>query len=90
MRHLCHNPKCVNIAHLALGTHQDNANDRVAADRGARLGRRRFLDVDIVAAIGLVALGWSQKQAASLFGMDQSHLSRLVRGESGRVGGVRP
>ena len=36
VRHLCHNPRCINPEHLAEGTHQDNANDRVAAGRSAK------------------------------------------------------
>lgn len=36
IRHLCHNPRCVNIKHLAIGTDQDNMNDMVKANRQAR------------------------------------------------------
>ena len=36
VRHLCNNPRCINPDHLAEGTHQDNANDRVAAGRSAK------------------------------------------------------
>ena len=36
VRHLCNNPRCINTNHLAEGTHQDNANDRVAAGRSAK------------------------------------------------------
>ena len=32
-RHLCHNPWCVNPEHLTYGTHQDNSNDQVKANR---------------------------------------------------------
>ena len=32
VRHLCHNPPCVNPAHLAWGTQQDNIDDR--SERG--------------------------------------------------------
>lgn len=44
IRHLCNNPRCVNPEHLKAGTHQDNANDRVAAGRSAKnlLGKRKF------------------------------------------------
>lgn len=33
VRHLCHNPSCVNIDHLALGTHKDNRQDDKDAGR---------------------------------------------------------
>jgi len=33
VRHLCHNRACVNISHLAEGTHADNTNDMVKAGR---------------------------------------------------------
>ena len=36
IRHLCHNPSCVNVKHLAIGTNQDNSNDMKAAGRSAR------------------------------------------------------
>jgi HNH endonuclease len=33
VRHLCNNPLCVRPAHLAVGTHADNMDDRTAAWR---------------------------------------------------------
>ena len=35
VRHACHNPKCINPAHLTSGTHKQNAADRMRAGRCA-------------------------------------------------------
>ena len=36
IRHLCNNKLCINPAHLAMGTHSDNVQDRVDAGNSAR------------------------------------------------------
>jgi len=45
IRHTCDNPMCINPKHLVVGTHKDNAHDRVKRGRsatGARAGARKL------------------------------------------------
>lgn len=37
IRHSCHTPGCCNPRHLIAGTHQDNSDDMVAAERGPKM-----------------------------------------------------
>jgi predicted XRE-type DNA-binding protein len=81
--HKCDNPACVNPAHLFLGTNADNVNDKVIKGR-----QPSSINDDVVTAI-IQAFdeGLSQTKIAALYGMSQSHVSRLVRGE--RIGITR-
>lgn len=80
VRHLCHNPACVNPEHLALGSQADNADDMVQADRST--ARVRF---EHVAAIRTcVAAGVSTATLASLAGVSASAIKRIATGETFR------
>lgn len=54
VRHTCDNPSCINPLHLRLGTHADNAADKVARGRVSRIGK---LTEDCVRAIRRSTLG---------------------------------
>ena len=36
IRHLCNNPACINVIHLAIGTQADNIRDKQQAERQSR------------------------------------------------------
>lgn len=85
IRHLCHNPRCVNPLHLAEGTHQDNANDRVAAGRSAKKVPSRYkLTEEQVSYIKLNYKKGSWKAGARplsrALGVSSSPIYRVIEG----------
>ena len=80
--HHCDNPACVNPSHLFVGSQSDNMQDQKRKRRGnlgARHGMSKFTD-DIAISIRSVARGnvISQKDIASIFGMHQCNVSRIL------------
>ena len=43
LRHLCHNKKCVNLEHLAIGTMKDNRQDDIDAGKDWFIGENNNL-----------------------------------------------
>lgn len=87
--HSCDNPKCVNPAHLSLGTRADNQADAVAKGRTARGGRsgRSKLTESEVEAIRLDR-DTPLSQLAVRYGVHKSTISYVKRGRSWKyVGG---
>lgn len=84
--HRCDNPPCCNPAHLFLGTAADNAADRDAKSRGARLfgennPRARITSQDVQRMRQLRAEGALLRELADLFGVDRRQVGRIVRRE---------
>lgn len=85
--HSCDNPACVNVEHLELGTHRDNALDKQRKGRGnqpkgLKNGRCKFSDDVVQRMRALWQSGeLSQTEIAKRFGASSSNVSRIVRGE---------
>jgi len=92
--HSCDNRCCANPNHLYEGTQLENIRDMIAKGRagdcrnfGEKHGRCKITD-DQVAELralhagGWLSGGWSQQDLANHFGIAQSQVGRIVRGES--------
>ncbi len=87
--HSCDNPACCNPAHLSLGTQKENLNDmrtkgRVGdcANWGDQHGMCRIPDARVWEVAELYKSGMSQQKIADYFGVGQSQIGRILRGES--------
>lgn len=72
--HTCDNRKCINPKHLFLGTHQDNADDRVAKGRGRcgigeRHSRAKLTEEQVILIRQLRSYGFTRKKIAEGFGV---------------------
>lgn len=78
--HHCDNRKCVNPAHLYLGTSQDNNRDTIKRNRGNRtLGENcswaKLTNQDV---LDIRASTESQATIARRYGVDQGHISAII------------
>lgn len=82
--HRCDNRRCVNPAHLFVGTYQDNMDDMKAKGRGVITRPRAKLTDDQVREIrrAFARGDASQRQLARVYGVNQMAVSRLVRRET--------
>ena len=84
--HHCDVPYCVNPRHLFAGTYSDNARDRNAKGRnsprsGTQNGRAKLSDGDVALIRDGYKAGALQRELARRFGVAQTQISRIVRGE---------
>lgn len=82
--HTCDMRRCVNPAHLFLGTQADNFKDMLSKGRqarGERSGRAGLTESDI-ARIRLLRGTESQEITARRFGIHQTNVSSIQRGRT--------
>ncbi len=85
VRHMCHNPPCVNPEHLEIGTPRDNSRDMVTSGRshvGTRNHNSKLTDGDVVKIRALSDGGMPDREAAKLFGVSHGCIGFIVRRES--------
>ena len=82
VRHTCDNPKCINPAHLLLGSHADNMRDR---DTRLRHGKALFNPKQVLAMRTLWQTGsYTQKELGAMFGCNHRTAGYVVRNLSYR------
>ena len=89
--HRCDNRRCVNPAHLFLGSQADNMADAARKGRvrnngakGAEHPRARLTDEDVRQIRRLLSDGVSKAAIARLFGVDRSTVSLIARRKTWR------
>lgn len=83
VRHLCHNRKCCNPSHLAVGTQKQNMQDSVRAKRtakGEKSGASKLTDLQ-VEQLRRMASYRTQQSIADHFGINQCQVSRILAGK---------
>jgi hypothetical protein len=85
--HKCDNPPCVNPVHLFLGTRADNNRDRAAKGRsgdhrGEKNRNAKLTGSQVEEIIACVESGETQTAVAKRYGIQQPHVSRIIRGHA--------
>jgi hypothetical protein len=87
--HTCDNPKCVNPAHLFLGTHLDNMRDMISKGRlvalpGEKNGRAKLTQDDIreIRIMLNSSIKFKKKDIAKQYGITREHLWCIERHKS--------
>lgn len=81
--HSCDNPRCVNPAHLYVGTAADNSKDMVLRGRGVS-GKSILTDLDVAEIHRMHFLGKTNTEIAEKFGVQQPAICKVLAGKTPR------
>jgi hypothetical protein len=95
VRHyVCHNPPCCRPSHLRIGTPQEDADDKVAADRqqrGEYAGCAKLDPVKVDEIYRLYEAGDTTEEVLALqFGVTRWAINRILRGKGWKHLGLDP
>jgi hypothetical protein len=79
--HSCDNPKCVNPAHLSLGTRGDNLLDAYAKHRRTTGDESHLSKISELQALAILSDTRPQSLIAKEYGLHQSQISRIKSGK---------
>lgn len=89
VRHSCDNPRCINPAHLLLGTHIDNMQDKVTRGRSRNLWHRvltneqvKAIRKDYVAGDGKKLNPFGYSGLAKKYAVDRNAIRLVVLGKT--------
>lgn len=87
--HRCDNPPCVNPKHLFKATQSENLADMRRKGRANDVGqpgeshwKAKLTDQQVRDIRTLYKTGFSQSELGAKFGVGQTHISKIVRGET--------
>lgn len=85
--HRCDTPACVNIDHLFLGTHHDNALDKVAKGRawrprGEKNVKAKLTAANVEAIRSLHAGGYSRRDLSFMYQVTHAQIGAIVNQKS--------
>lgn len=89
VRHTCDNPRCINVAHLELGTVADNNDDRDSRGRhvalpGTRNGSAKLTEANAREIRRRLAEGETQYALADEYGVHQAAIWSIKAGRTWR------
>lgn len=85
--HSCDNRACINVAHLWVGTRQDNVDDRERKGRnnppkGESHAKAKLTETQVLSARRLRTKGYTYQSIADRFGVAKKTILTVIKGET--------